>query len=244
MTAILKREISAFFTSPVAYLVIGLFLVLSSLFLWVFRGPFNVFDAGFADLSQFFLLAPWVLLLLIPAVTMKSFAEEKRLGTLELLYIKPISLGQVVTGKFLGAVILIALALIPTLVYAYTISELGTVQGNLDTGVLIGSYLGLLFLVFNYTAMGIFASTLTDNQIVAFILGLLLCFLFYYGFEGLASLFGDGQQVLLIRNLGMQARFSSVARGVLELGDLVYFLSGTILFLYLSVLRLKIQSGR
>lgn len=244
MRAILKREITSFFTSPVAYLVIGLFLVLSSLFLWVFRGPFNVFDAGFADLSQFFLLAPWVFLLLIPAVTMKSFAEEKRLGTLELLYIKPISLQKVVLGKFFGAVLLIAIALLPTLFYAYTVHELGTVQGNLDTGVLAGSYIGLLFLVFNYTAMGIFASTLTDNQIVAFILALLLCFLFYYGFEGLSTLFGDGTEVIFIKNLGLKARFESVARGVLQLNDLVYLTSGTILFLYLAFVQLKTQAGR
>lgn len=244
MRAILKREITSFFTSPVAYLVIGLFLVLSSLFLWVFRGPFNIFDAGFADLSQFFLLAPWVLLLLIPAITMKSFAEEKRLGTMELLYIKPIPLGKVVMGKFFGAVLLIVIALIPTLFYAYTVNELGAVQGNLDTGVLFGSYVGLLFLVFNYTAIGIFASTLTENQIVAFIMALLLCFIFYYGFEGLSTLFGEGSAVLFVKDLGLKARFESVARGVLELNDLVYLASGTVFFLYLAFLQLKTQAGR
>ena len=143
MIAIFKREIQSFFTSPIGYLVVGLFLVLNGLFLWVFKGPFNIFEYGFADLGNFFLLAPWVFLFLIPAITMKSFSEEKKLGTLELLFIKPISLWETVIGKFLGTFCLALIAILPTLLYVYTISQLGVTIGNLDMGMVLGSYFGL-----------------------------------------------------------------------------------------------------
>ncbi|MDC6351319.1 gliding motility-associated ABC transporter permease subunit GldF [Zeaxanthinibacter sp. PT1] len=241
MLAIFKREVTSFFTSPVAYLVIGLFLLLNGLFLWVFSGSYNIFEYGFADLGPFFLLSPWVLLLLIPAITMKSFAEEKKLGTLELLFIKPISISRMVMGKFFGALALVILALLPTLLYVVTISELGIAGSSPDGGVLLGSYIGLLLLAANYTAIGMFTSTLTENQIVAFILGLSLCFLMYYGFEGLAGLFEDGENVLAVEQLGMQAHFDSIARGVLDSRDLLYFLAATFLFLSLAIVRLQNQ---
>ncbi len=239
MLAIFKREIRSFFTSPVGYLVMGLFLVLSGLFLWVFKGQFNVFEYGFADLSNFFLLAPWVFLFLIPAITMKSFSEEQKLGTLELLFIKPISLWQTVFGKFLGTVVLAIIAVLPTLLYVYTISQLGTTIGNLDTGVVLGSYFGLLLLLTTYTAIGVFASTLSDNQIVSFIIGMVLCFLLYYGFESLGTLFTEGDFGLKIQGLGMKSHFESIARGVLDTRDLIYFVSLTLFFLFLTVERLK-----
>ncbi|WP_373074140.1 gliding motility-associated ABC transporter permease subunit GldF [Zeaxanthinibacter enoshimensis] len=241
MLAIFKREIFSFFTTPVAYLVIGLFLLLNGLFLWVFGGSYNVFEYGFADLSPFFLLSPWVLLLLVPAITMKSFAEEKKLGTLELLYIKPISVSQMVLGKFSGAMALVILALLPTLLYVAAISELSIDGSSPDTGVLTGSYIGLLLLAANYTAIGMFTSTLTENQVVAFILGLALCFVAYYGFEGLAGLFSEGDSVLAIQQLGMQAHFDSMARGVIDSRDLFYFLAATFLFLSLAIVRLQNQ---
>lgn len=239
MLAIFKREIRSFFTSVTGYLVIGLFLTLNGLFLWVFKGPFNIFDYGFADLGNFFLLAPWVFLFLIPAITMKSFSEEKKLGTLELLFIKPISLRQMVLGKFLGTFVLGMIALTPTLLYVYAVSQLGTTLGNLDMGLVVGSYVGTIFLLGCYTSIGLFASTLSENQIVAFIIGLLLCFLLYYGFVGLSSLFADGQAAVLVQNLGMKHHFESIARGVLDTRDLIYFLSLTAFFLFLSVVQLK-----
>lgn len=239
MLAIFKREIASFFTSPIAYLVIGLFLTFTGLFLWVFRAGFNIFDYGFADLSNFFLLAPWVFLFLIPAITMKSFSEERRLGTIELLLIKPISMVQIVLGKFLAYTALILISILPTLLYAYSIGRLGTTPWNLDLGLAMGSYAGLFFLVANYTAIGIFSSVITDNQIVAFLVGLILCFLFYYGFEALATLFSQGDLVLYIRSLGMKMRAENMARGVLDTRDVVYFLSFAGFFLFLSVLRLK-----
>jgi len=239
MLAIFKREIQSFFTSPIGYLVIGLFLVLNGLFLWVFKGPFNIFDYGFADLSNFFLLAPWVFLFLIPAITMKSFSEEKKLGTLELLFIKPISIWETVLGKFLGTFALGLIALIPTLLYVYTISQLGTTTGNLDTGLVVGSYFGTLFLMGCYAAIGLFASTLSENQIVAFIVGLIICFLFYYGFEGLSTVFEEGEITVFIEKMGMKHHYESIARGVLDTRDLIYFITLTICFLFLTVVQLK-----
>ncbi|MCM4165578.1 MULTISPECIES: gliding motility-associated ABC transporter permease subunit GldF [unclassified Arenibacter] len=242
MIAIFKREIQSFFTSPIGYLVIGLFLVLTGLFLWVFKGPFNIFEYGFADLGNFFLLAPWVFLFLIPAITMKSFSEEKKLGTLELLFIKPISLWETVLGKFFGSLCLALIAILPTLLYVYTISQLGATIGNLDIGLVLGSYFSLLFLIASYTAIGLFTSTLSENQIVAFIIGMVLCFFMLYGFESLATILPNGPVVLLVEQIGMKAHFESIARGVLDTRDIIYFTSLTLFFLYLTVNQLKNQN--
>ena len=174
MTAILKKEFNSFFSSPIAYLVIGVFLLINGLFLWVFKDDFNILNAGFADLNPFFFLAPWVFLFLIPAITMKSFADEFNSGTIELLKTKPISDWQIVLGKFTAALFLVIVALIPTLTYVYTVYSLGNPTGNIDFGSTIGSYLGLLFLASTYTAIGLFTSTLSKNQIVAFILGVFI----------------------------------------------------------------------
>ncbi|NNM19446.1 MAG: ABC transporter permease subunit, partial [Croceitalea sp.] len=179
MLAIYKKELHTFFGSPIGYLIVGLFLTLNSLFLWVFKNDYNVFDYGFADLSKFFFLTPWVFLFMIPAITMKSFSEENKMGTLELLLIKPIGLWRIVQGKFWGAFSVTLIALIPTLIYVFSISQLGTTLGNYDLGMVIGSYFGLIFLVFVFTAIALFASSISSNQILAFILGGLLCFLFY-----------------------------------------------------------------
>jgi ABC-2 type transport system permease protein len=242
MIAIFKREIQSFFTSPIGYLVIGLFLVLNGLFLWVFKGPFNIFEYGFADLGNFFLLAPWVFLFLIPAITMKSFSEEKKLGTLELLFIKPISLWETVIGKFLGTFCLALIVILPTLLYVYTISQLGVHIGNLDMGMVLGSYFGLLFLMASYTTIGLYASTLSENQIVAFIIGMVLCFVMLYGFESLATLLPTGAMILIVEQMGMKAHFESIARGVLDTRDILYFISLTLFFLYLSINQLKNQN--
>ena len=235
MLTIIKREINSFFANTIGYLVIAVFLVINGLFLWVFSGNFNILDSGFADLSPYFELAPWVLLFLIPAVCMRAFSDEMKMGTLELLLTKPISLKQIVLGKYFGAVILIVIALVPTILYVFTISELGNPPGNWDVGSTIGSYIGLLFLVFAYTSIGIFSSTLSQNQIVAFIIAVFLCFALYYGFEGFTSSTFD------ISNLGMKAHFDSVARGVLDTRDLIYFLSVTVFFIALTILKLKKQ---
>ena len=237
MLAILKKEINTFFASPIGYLVIAVFLVLNGLFLWLFKGEFNILDSIFADLTAFFLLAPWILIFLIPAVTMRSFSDEKKQGTLELLLTKPISSLQIVLGKYFGAFILVVIALVPTLLYVFTISSLESQEGSLDVGSLIGSYIGLLFLVASYTAIGVFASSLSDNQIVAFIIAVFICFFFYFGFEGLSNykLFGDG---LYLEKLGMEHHFKSMSRGVLDTRDMLYFVSVTTFFILLTQLNL------
>ena len=239
MLAILKKEIKLFFSSAIGYLVIAVFLILNGLFLWVFAGDFNVFDFGFADLSSFFQLAPWVLIFLIPAISMKSFSEEKRMGTLELMLTKPISTWELVLGKYLGVLCLVILALIPTLLYVITIHQLGNPIGNLDIGSITGSYFGLLFLIASYTSIGVFASTLSENQIVAFIIAVIICFFFYYGFEGMSTLSFLDTFGIWVANLGIKAHFDSIGRGVVDTRDLVYFISLSFFFMFLTVSRLK-----
>lgn len=237
MLSILIREINFFFTSSIGYLIIGIFLVINGLFLWVFNGNFNILDYGFSDLTSFFELAPWIFLFLIPAVTMRAFSDEKKTGTIELLFTKPISIKNIVLGKYFGAVVLIGLALLPTSLYVLTISQLGNPPGNWDFGSTLGSYLGLLFLVLAYTAIGIFSSTLSENQIVAFITAVFLCFFMYYGFEGIGSLLNNSDFVLT--NLGMKDHFNSMARGVLDTRDIIYFLSISILFISFTIFNLQ-----
>jgi ABC-2 type transport system permease protein len=237
MKALLIREIKSFFGSPIGYLVIAIFLILNGLFLWIFDGEYNILNSGFADLSPFFTISPWILIFLIPAVTMRSFSDEMKQGTLELLLTKPLSIWQIVNGKFFGAVLLIVIAIIPTFIYVYVISSLGMPEGNIDMGSTIGSYFGLLFLISGYSAIGIFTSTLSDNQIVAFLLAVFLCFIFYFGFDGIATYIPSIEN--FISNLGMNSHFKSMSRGVIDTRDLLYFVSITILFLSLTVFKLK-----
>lgn len=234
MKAILLREINSFFGSPVAYLVIALFLVLSGLFLWVFEGQYNILMSGFADLTPFFTIAPWILLLLIPAVTMRSFADERKQGTLELLLTKPLSVWQIVLGKFFGALVLIVLSVLPTLIYVWVVADLGMPAGNIDLGSTAGSYLGLFFLASAYCAIGIFASALSDNQIVAFMAALLLCFALFFGLEAIGASVHNS-----LGNWGMNRHFESMGRGVIDTRDVVYFCSVSALFLAFTVYKIK-----
>lgn len=237
MKSIVLREIKSFFGSPIGYLVIAIFLILNGLFLWVFEGDYNILNTGFADLTPFFTLAPWILIFLIPAVTMRSFSDEKKQGTLELLLTKPLSIWQIVNGKFLGALLLIMMAILPTFIYVAVISSLGMPEGNIDMGSTIGSYFGLLFLIAAYSAIGIFTSTLSDNQIVAFIVAVFLCFVFFFGFEGLSTVLPTISSV--IASLGMQDHFKSMSRGVIDTRDIIYFVSITVAFLSFTVYNLK-----
>lgn len=237
MKSIVLREIKSFFGSPIGYLVIAIFLIINGLFLWVFEGEYNILKTGFADMTPFFTLAPWILLFLIPAVTMRSFSDEKKQGTLELLLTKPLSIWQIVNGKFFGALLLIVMAIIPTFIYVSVISSLGMPEGNIDMGSTIGSYFGLLFLISSYSAIGIFTSTLSENQIVAFIIAVFLCFFLYFGFEGLATVFPTISN--FIAALGMQDHYKSMSRGVLDTRDIIYFSSVTVAFLSFTVFNLK-----
>lgn len=237
MKAILLREIKSFFGSPVGYLVMAVFLLLNGLFLWVFEGEYNILNSGFADMTPFFTIAPWILIFLIPAVTMRSFSDEKKQGTLELLLTKPLSLWQIVTGKFLGSLLLITLAVLPTFSYVYVLSELGMPIGNIDLGSTFGSYFGLLFLMAGYTSIGLFTSSITENQIVAFISAVFLSFLFYYAFDALAGLIPSSEGI--ITALGMNSHFRSMGRGVIDTRDVLYFVSLSIAFLSCTVYQLK-----
>ena len=235
MFAILKKEFNSFFASPIAYLVIGVFLLINGLFLWIFKDEFNILNAGFADLNSFFFLAPWVFLFLIPAITMKSFADEFSNGTIEILKTKPISEWQIVFGKFWASLLLVIVALIPTLTYVYTVYQLGNPVGNIDFGSTVGSYIGLLFLAATYTAIGLFTSTLSKNQIVAFILGVIITFFLYYGFDAISTSLDNE---LTIKKMGINEHFKSISRGVIDTRDIVYFLSVTVFFLFITKKRI------
>ena len=236
MFAILKKEFNSFFASPIAYLVIGVFLLINGLFLWVFKDDFNILNAGFADLNSFFFLAPWVFLFLIPAITMKSFADEFSNGTIELLKTKPISDWKIVFGKFWASLLLVFIALLPTLTYAYTIYQLANPVGDIDFGSIIGSYIGLLFLAATYTSIGLFTSTLSKNQIVAFILGVMITFFLFYGFDAISISLGNE---LIIKKMGINEHFKSISRGVIDSRDIIYFLSVTVFFLFITKTRLN-----
>jgi ABC-2 type transport system permease protein len=237
MFSILKKELNSFFSSPIAYLVIAVYLVINGLFLWVFNGDFNILQAGFADLNSYFFLAPWIFIFLIPAITMRSFSDEINTGTIEILKTKPITIWQLIIGKYLGSLILVILAISPTLIYVYSIYQLGNPLGNINFGTTFGSFLGLLFLAGAYVAIGIFASTISKNQIVSFIIGAVFSFFLYYGFEALAvtQLF----ESLNFAQLGMQDHFNSVSKGVLDTRDLLYFAS--IIFFFLFITKFNIQ---
>ncbi len=229
MIAIFKKEISSFFASPIGFLVIGLFLLINGLLLWVFKDGFNILNAGFADLNSFFYLAPWIFLFLIPALTMRSFAEEMSSGTLELLQTAPIAHYQIVLGKFFGVLVLICIALAPTIIYVFSIYELGNPQGNIDLASTLGSYLGMLCIAATYSAIGIFASTLSSNQIVAFMVSVGLCFFLFYGFDALAATFSNSYT---LAQFGINEHYRSISKGVLDSRDLLYFISVIGLFIW------------
>jgi len=233
MFAILKKEIVSFFASPIGYLVIGIFLITNGLFIWVFKGEFNIWDFGFADLSGYYFIAPWIFIFLIPAITMKSFSEEKKQGTLELLLTKPITDWQLILGKFLGAFILIIIALLPTLLYIYTVYQLGNPIGNIDLGSAFGAYAGLLGIAMIYCAVGIFTSAISNNQIVSFILAVFVCFLMYYSFEALSDITSTS-----IENFGIKAHFNTISKGIIDSRNIIYFFSVSFLFLYFTKLTL------
>lgn len=237
MKAILLREFKSFFGSITGYLVIGFFLFLNGLFLFVLDGSYNILQSGYNDLTPFFKLVPWILLFLIPAVTMKSFSDEKKQGTIELLFTKPISMQNIVLGKFLGAFCLIVIALLPTLLYIFILNPYGNPINNMDMGSTIGAYIGLLFLVGSYVSIGIFTSTLSDNQIVAFIVAIVLCYLAYFGFDELTSVLK--LQNSMVEKIGMNYHFKSLSRGVLDTRDIIYFISVMIFFISATVFNLK-----
>ena len=234
MLVLLNKELNAFLSSLIGYIVITVFLLINGLFLWVFQGEFNILDFGYANLNGLFMIGPFVFMFLIPAITMRSFAEEKRTGTIELILTKPLTDMQIVMAKFYAGFLLVVFSLLPTLVYFFSVYYLGLPKGNIDLGGMWGSYIGLLFLGASFVAIGLFASTLSDNQIISFILAVFLCGFLYIGFEFIYSLDLFGQADLLIKSLGINSHYLSMSRGVIDTRDVIYFLGVIVLFILLS----------
>jgi ABC-2 type transport system permease protein len=238
MFSILRKEFNAFLSSPVAYVVIGVFLVATGLFVWVFPDS-SVLDYGFADLQTLFNTAPWIFLFLIPAITMRTFAEEKKAGTIELLLTRPLTDGQIIGGKYLACFLLVLLALIPTLLYYYSVYQLGNPVGNIDSAATVGSYIGLALLAGVFAAIGLFASAITRDQVIAFLVAVVGCFLVYSGFDSLASVF-EGSTAYYISQLGIAAHYRDISKGLIDSRDLTYFLS--LIAGFLVATRLALQS--
>jgi len=239
MFTLLRKEVSSFLNSLIGYSVIIVFLLINGLFLWIFPMQFNIPDYGFASIDNLFLLAPWVFLFLIPAITMRSFAEEQRSGTMELLLTKPLTDLEIIMAKYLAGVVLVLLSLLPTLVYFFSVYRLGQPVGNIDLGGTWGSYLGLLFLGAGFTAIGIFTSSISGNQIISFLIAVFLCGFIYIGFEFIYGLSLFGKIDLFIQQLGISAHYTSMSRGVIDTRDVIYFLSLIAVFVMLTRFNLE-----
>ena len=235
MIAQLKKELNVYFSGILGYLIIGIYLLINGLLLWVFNGPFNILEGGYASLENYFGLAPWVFLFLIPAISMRVFSEEIKSGMMELLIVRPISLIQLIWAKFFGTFTVVIFSILPTLVYLWSVRMLGSPVGNLDWGAAIGSFVGLLAIGAAYTAVALMASALTSNNVVAFVLGVALNFGMYLGFESLADLYKFSGWELTVRTFGMNEHYLSMARGVLDLRDVGYFIGVVFLFIGLTL---------
>jgi ABC-2 type transport system permease protein len=240
MKALLIKEIRSYLSSIVGYSAIIVFLLTSGFFVWVYSGNNNIIEMGEASLKSFFYQAPGILIFLFPAFTMRCFAEEKRTGTFELLATKPVSIFQIILSKYFAASILAILTILPTLVYYISIYFMGETTGNIDHSSTIGSYLGLILLSISFVAIGLLASSLAKNQVIAFLLGLFFNFSFYVGFSFLASYVGSPLDFFLVK-MSMMEHFISLQRGVVDSRDLLYFISIILftLFLTKSILSLK-----
>ncbi len=241
MYSIFKKEIRSFLSSLIAYVVIIVFLLIVGLFTWVFADG-NILAQGYASLDTLFFMAPWIFIFLISAITMRSFSEEINQGTFEILSTKPITDFQIILGKFLAAVCLVAFSVLPTLLYFYSVYQLGLPKGNIDMGATWGSYIGLILLGGCYASIGIFSSAATSNQIVAFVLGMFLCFFFYVGFQQISNLSLFGGWDSFIQNLGIQYHYDSISRGVVDSRDLVYF--GSLISFFLGLTYIVLDSRK
>lgn len=235
MLSIFKKEIRSFLSSLIAYIVVAVFLLAIGLFMWIYKDT-NALDYGSASLDTLFMMAPWVFIFLVSAITMRSFAEERKAGTIELLTTHPISDWQIILGKFWAGLGLVLFALLPTLLYYYTIHKLGSPVGNIDTGAMWGSYIGLLFLGGCYISVGLFASSLTENQIVAFVLSTFLCFVTYSVMGQLSGLLNTGTSNYYLEWLGIDFHYQSISRGVIDTRDITYFIGFIAFFLGLTKL--------
>ena len=236
MISLYKKEISVFFSTIISPLIIGLFLLINGLLLWSDLSQFNILDNAYASMDSFFTLSPLLFLLFIPAISMRTFSEEYNNGTIETLITKPIALYQIIISKFLAILTLIIASIIPTFIYVITIYFLGENLGNLDLAGIIGSYIGLLMLSSVFASIGIFVSTLTNNQIVAFISGVIISTIFYFGFDLLSQLQMLQSIDIVLQKIGISYHYNMMSKGLLQVSDIVYFISISFLFLKLSEL--------
>ena len=233
MLTILKKDLTDFFNSLVAYITIGAFLLVTGLFLWVFPES-SILEYGYAGLESLFNIAPYIFMFLIPAITMRSLSEERKEGTFELLATRPLTDWQIVLGKYLAAFSIVVLALLPTLIYYISVYQLGVSKGNIDSGAVIGSYIGLLLLGGCFTAIGIFSSSISKNQIIAFTIAVFLCFIAFSGLDSLSQLLSLQSFETLITGFGINQHYQSISRGVLDSRDFIYFISFIALFLLIT----------
>jgi len=236
MITLFKKEISVFFSTLIGYLIIGVFLLVNSIILWSDFSKINILDSGYADMDIFFEITPLLFLLFIPAVSMKMFAEEYANGTMETLVTKPITLFQIVLGKFLAVFSLVLFAITPTLIYVISIYYIGENIGNLDLAGILGSYFGLIFLCALFSSVSIYASSIANNQITSFVLAILLNTLFYFGFDVLSEFYFLQNIDLIIQQIGISFHYEMMSKGLLKFSDIIYFLSFTFLFIKLAEL--------
>lgn len=239
MIALLKKEINEFFSSIVAYLVITVFHILLSLFLWILPVNTNILNSAYASLDGLFYIAPWLFMFLLSAITMRSFAEEQRTGTIEILLTQPLTELQVILAKYFAAIFLLILSILPTVIFFYTIYVLAIPKGNVDIGGITGSYIGLLFLSSGFVSIGIFASSLSKNQIVSFVISVLISFFVYIGFDYLSNLPVLNSFSAVLLQFSINTHYTSMSRGVIDTRDLLYFISLSIFFLMLCKTRLE-----
>ena len=231
MTPLIKKELHQFFNGLTGYITIILFLLVNGLYLFVLKDS-NIFDFGYATLDKFFELAPWIFIFLIPALSMRSFSEEYKTGTFEILQTRPLSKWQIVTGKYFSVLSVIFIALLPTLLYVYTIHSLSA-AGGIDSGGISGSYIGLIFLAAVFAAISVWCSSLTSNAVVAFLSGAFMCLLLYFGFNAISQLpVFTGNADYYIQMLGIDFHYRSISRGVVDTRDIIYFLSLILIFLF------------
>ncbi len=239
MKAIFKKEIIQFFSSPIGIIAMGIFFLLSSLMLWIIEGNYNIPNNQFADLLSFFNLAPWILIFVMSAISMKSFSEEFKSGTIETLMTKPLRPLDILLGKSLSVWWIGKIMLIPTFIYVFSVNYISVEGQNLDWGVIFSSYLGLILLIGIFASIGVLASLLFKNQINAFLTGLFLMFIFYFGFEGIGSFNLLGNLDYFIQNLGLQTHYANFIKGLIKISDIVYFISLIIFINAISVFILK-----
>ncbi len=241
MIAIFRKELNVFFSSLIGYIAITIFLIANGLFAWVFPET-NILDDGYATLDSFFNFAPWILMFLIPAITMRSFAEEKNSGTIEFITTRPITDMQIIFGKYLAALVLVIFAVLPTVLYYFTVSALASPAGNVDTGGIIGSYIGLILLGATFVSIALFTSSITNNQIVAFIAGMFACFFFYLAFDSLSlipAFIGTADKYF--NAISINRHYLNISKGYIDLRDVIYFSSMIGIFILMTKTALGIR---